>query len=89
VNDVACKTIRIGSIKLKMFVGNVRTLKNVRHISSLKKNLISLGALGAAGWKFSGDGTTAKVIKRATVAIKGLRHTYDLYNLIGNTVANG
>jgi hypothetical protein len=42
-NNVACKIIGIGTIKIRMHDGIVRTLTNVRHIPDLKKNLISLG----------------------------------------------
>jgi hypothetical protein len=44
-NNVSCKTDGIGSIKIKMFDGVVRTLIEVRHVPELKKNLISLGVL--------------------------------------------
>ncbi|KAL5580785.1 hypothetical protein UlMin_013227 [Ulmus minor] len=47
-NDEACKVIRIGTIKLKMFDGQIRTLSNVRHIPDLKRNLISLSILDEA-----------------------------------------
>ncbi|KAL5547991.1 hypothetical protein UlMin_003222 [Ulmus minor] len=42
-NDASCKVIGIGTVKIKMHDGIVRTLGNVRHILELKKNLISLG----------------------------------------------
>ena len=44
-NNMPYKTIGIGSIKIRMHDGIVRTLSNVRHVSNLKKNLISLGTL--------------------------------------------
>jgi len=46
-NDAVCMTIGIGNICMRMFDGQVRTLANVRHISDLKKNLLSFGALEA------------------------------------------
>ena len=52
-NDDACKTVEIGNIYIKMFNGRVRTLKNVRHVPDLRKNLLSLGALKTQGYKFS------------------------------------
>ena len=39
-NNMPCKTIGIGSIKIRMH-GIVRTLSNVQHVPDLKKNLIS------------------------------------------------
>jgi len=49
VNDIVCKTIGIGNIHMRMFDGQVQTLTNVRHVPSLKKNLLSLRALKARG----------------------------------------
>jgi len=46
-NDAACSTVGIGSINRKMFDGHMRTLKDVRHVSDLRKNLVSLGVLEA------------------------------------------
>lgn len=46
-NNVSCKTIGIGNIKIKMFDGVVRTLVKIRHVPNLKKNLISLDAFYA------------------------------------------
>jgi len=46
-NDTVCKTIGIDNIRMRMFDGHVRTLTNIRYISDLKKNLLSLGALEA------------------------------------------
>ena len=39
----SCKTIGVGSVKIKMFDGVIRTLTYVRHVPELKKKLISLG----------------------------------------------
>ena len=42
-NNMSCKIIGIGSIKIRMHDGIVRILSNVWHVSDLKKNLIFLG----------------------------------------------
>ena len=39
-NDIACKTVRIVSIRMKMFDGQVRTLKDVRYVPNLRKKLL-------------------------------------------------
>jgi hypothetical protein len=44
-NDATCSVIGIGIMKIKMFDGVVRVFEDVRHISDLRKNLISLGVL--------------------------------------------
>ena len=52
-NDVSCKAIGIGSIKIKTHDGVVRTLTKVRHIPDSKCNLISLGTLESLGDRFN------------------------------------
>ena len=42
-NYVACKVVGIGTMKLKMYDGIIRTFDNVRYAPTLEKNLISLG----------------------------------------------
>ena len=37
-NNVTCKTVGIGSIKIKMYDGIVRTLIDVRYVPELRKN---------------------------------------------------
>ena len=44
-NDVSCKVVGIGNIKVKMLDGVIITLCDVRHVPDLRKNLISLGTL--------------------------------------------
>ncbi|XP_028180740.1 uncharacterized protein LOC114367746 [Glycine soja] len=50
-NDVSCKTIGIGTVKIKMHDGIIRTLTEVRHVPELKKNLISIGIMDGKGFK--------------------------------------
>nr|KYP38721.1 Retrovirus-related Pol polyprotein from transposon TNT 1-94 [Cajanus cajan] len=49
-NDMACKTIGIRTIQIKMHDGVIRTLTEVRHVPDLKKNLISVGVLDTKGF---------------------------------------
>ena len=49
-NNVVCKVVGIGTIIVKMFDNAMRTLKDVRHVLDLKKNLISLGTLDSNGF---------------------------------------
>lgn len=44
-SDIAYKIVGIGTIRIRMHDGIVRTLTNVRHMPDLKKKLISLGTL--------------------------------------------
>ena len=45
VNDDEVKVAGIGTVKLKLHDGIVKTLGEVRHVPKLEKNLISLGRL--------------------------------------------
>jgi len=62
-NDVVYKIVGIGTIRMKMHDGIVRTLTNVWHIPDLKKNLISLGTLDSLEYKYSDEGGVIQVIK--------------------------
>ena len=48
-NDHSCRIEGIGSIKIQMFDGIVRTVSAVRYVPTMRKNLISLGVLDAKG----------------------------------------
>ena len=70
-NDVVCKTVSIGNIRMRIFDGQVRTLTNIRHIPDLNKNLLSLGVLKALGYKFFGENGGIKVTKGSMTTLKG------------------
>jgi len=84
-NDDMCKTVGNGNIHMRMFDGQVRTLTNVRHVLDLKKNLLSLEALEACGYKFSGVDGEFKVTKGSMTILKGERIT-NLYKLTGSII---
>jgi hypothetical protein len=50
-NDFSCKIVGVGSIRIKMNDGSVRTLKDVRNVPELRKNLISLVFLDSYGYR--------------------------------------
>ena len=41
-NNASCKVTGIGTVCIRMFDGVVHTLGDIRHVSNLKRNLISL-----------------------------------------------
>ncbi|KAG9444833.1 hypothetical protein H6P81_016173 [Aristolochia fimbriata] len=88
-NNAACKTVGMGTIKIKMFYGIVRTLADARYVPELKKNLISLGALDSNGCSFNTTGGIMKVKKGSMVVMKGEKKVGNLYHLIGNTIIGG
>ena len=44
-HDHSWKVVGVGTIKITMFDGVVRTLSDAHHVPDLRRNLISLGAL--------------------------------------------
>jgi len=70
-NSIPCKTIGIGSIKIRMHDDIVRTLSNIRHVPDLKKKIISLGTLDSNGYKFSVEGGVLRISKGSVVRMKG------------------
>ncbi|KAK3006427.1 hypothetical protein RJ639_017152 [Escallonia herrerae] len=87
-NDAICEVMGIGAIKIKMFDTIVRTLGDVRYITDLKKNLISLGTLDSIDCIISIKGRVIKVSKGAMVIMKGQKNK-NLHKLMGNTVIGG
>ena len=79
-----CEILGIGEIRIRMFDGIVRTLKDVRFIPELKKKLISLGQLDNSGLTYKTDGGFLKVPKGSMVVIKVERKNM-LYELLGET----
>ena len=61
----------MGTVKLKMHDGVVRTLGEVRYVPVLKKNLISSGALDTSGYKIMLEGGVLKVLSSALAMMKG------------------
>jgi hypothetical protein len=86
-NDVACKIVNIGTIRIRMHDGIVRTLKNVRHIPDLKKNLIFLGILDSLGYKYPDEGRVIRVSKGSLVMMQ-CNKVDGLYFLQSSTVTS-
>jgi len=84
-NNVTCKTVRIGSIRMKIFDGQVRTLKDVRRVPDLRKNLLSLGVLEAHEYKFIGTDGALKITKNSMMVFK-VECTTNLYKVIRSVV---
>ncbi|KAH9751443.1 hypothetical protein KPL71_014298 [Citrus sinensis] len=83
-NDQPCRTMGIGTIRLKMFDGMIRELKEVRFVPALKKNLISVGALEVKDYKVTIEDGIMKFTHGAIVILQGVRR-HNLYYLKGGT----
>lgn len=60
-NNNSCKIIGIGSVSLRFKNGSVTLLRNIRHVSTLKNNLISLVMLDSIGCEYYGHGRKLEV----------------------------
>ena len=63
-NDNPCHIVGVGSVKIRTHDDMARTLTEVKHISSMAINLISLSTLACDGYKYVGE---RKQIGRAHV----------------------
>ncbi|KAG8492943.1 hypothetical protein CXB51_010218 [Gossypium anomalum] len=71
-NNVSCKITGVGTIKVKMFDGVVRTLNDVRHVPELKRNLISLSTLNSKGYRYTAESGGSTVAGDAAVTFFSL-----------------
>ncbi|KAL6205148.1 hypothetical protein ACLB2K_022411 [Fragaria x ananassa] len=72
-----------------MHDGVVRKLENVRYIPKLRKNLISLGTLDKAGYRYSSKEGRLKVIKGSLIVMMGDIQPNNVYKLQGTTIIGG
>ena len=72
-NCVVCKTVGIGSIKIRRHDGTFCTLNNVRHVPYLTKNMISLSLLDSKALSFRGGGGVVYVCKGLKDVLKGVK----------------
>lgn len=84
-NNTICKTVGIGTIRIRMHDGVVRTLTDVRHVLKLKKNLISLRTFDDIRCKYTTVCGVMKISRGAMTVMKGKKMN-TLYHLLGETV---
>ena len=77
-NNASCKIARIGTVRIKIFDGVVRTLGNVRHVPHLKRNMISLSILDSKEYKYTCKGGVLKISKGTHTVMKGKRSSTKL-----------
>ncbi|TXG73740.1 hypothetical protein EZV62_002319 [Acer yangbiense] len=85
-NDHALEIVGIGTIKIKMHDGTIRTIHKVRQVKGLKKNLLSLGQLDDPGCKTQIENRILKIVKGALVVMKAEKITSYLYMFKGETL---
>ncbi|KAG8488981.1 hypothetical protein CXB51_017075 [Gossypium anomalum] len=71
-NNASYKIVSVGTIKIKMFDGVIRTLSDVRHVPELKRNLILLSTLDSKAYKYTTENKGFTVTNDAAVASSSL-----------------
>ncbi|KAG8488750.1 hypothetical protein CXB51_016632 [Gossypium anomalum] len=71
-NNASCKNVGVGTIKVRMFDGVVRTLSDVRHVPGLKRNLILLSTLDLKGYKYTAKSRDSTVTSDVPVTSSSL-----------------
>ena len=84
-NNMTCKVLGIGTVRITMYDGVVRILSNVRHVLDLRKNLLSLGIFDSQGYKYTSEGGVLRISKGVLVFIKG-KLVNGFYMLQGSTI---
>jgi hypothetical protein len=82
-NGIPCKTVAVGSIRIRMFNGIVRELMDVRYVPEIKSNLISLGVLDSCGYKYTSQGGALTLSKGSLVMMKATE-VDNLYKMEGS-----
>ena len=86
-NDHTLKIVGIGTIKLKFHDGRMRTIREVRHLEGLRKNLLSLGQLDEFDCKIVVEKWIKKVIRGALVLMKGVKGDCEVIHVEGRDFA--
>ncbi|PHT52051.1 hypothetical protein CQW23_06513 [Capsicum baccatum] len=84
-NNVGCKIVGKGTVRIKMYNGIIRTLINVRCVPKLKKNLISLGTPESLRCKYT-SGRGVLEVSRGGLMVMKARKSGILYALLGSTI---
>ncbi|KAE8715220.1 Heat shock 70 kDa protein 15 [Hibiscus syriacus] len=85
-NDHALEIVGVGTIKLKMYDGTIKVVRDVRHVKGLKKNLLSYGLLDNNASKIETRKGIMKVFRGALVVLKDENIAANLYMLKGETL---
>jgi len=84
-DDHTCRFVGRGTVRIRMYDGTLRELKDVRNIPSMKKNIILVGGLEAEGLKGTLGEGILKMSSGSLVILKGIRRN-NMYYLMDSTV---
>ena len=85
-DDHALEIAGIGTIKIKMFDGTICTIREVRHVNGLKKNLLSLRLMDSHEYKTHVENEIMKIVKGVLVLMKAEKIGVNLFMLKGKTL---
>ena len=80
-----CRLVGKGTVRIRMYDGTLRELKEVRYILSMTKNIISVGALEVEGLRGTLREGVLKMSSGSLVVLKGIRRN-NVYYLMGSEV---
>ncbi|KAL3514411.1 hypothetical protein ACH5RR_027128 [Cinchona calisaya] len=80
-NNIVCKVIEKGTVRIKMQDSVVRTLTDDRYVPDLKKSLIPLDTMEALGCKYTGEGSTVAGAAAVSTADQSDTDTTKLWHL--------
>ena len=84
-DDHTCQLVGKDTVRIRMYDGTLRELKEVRYIPNMMKNTISIGALDEEGLRGTLGEDVLKMSRGSLVALNSIRCN-NLYYLIGNAV---
>ena len=85
-NNDTCPIIGQGTVRICIHDGVTRTLGNVKYVTGLRRNLISLSSLDEKGYEFHGKNGVVKVKRGALIMMTAQRKAANLYVLQGQTI---
>jgi len=78
-NDHALEIVGIGTIKLKIYNGLIRTISEMWHVKGLKNKILFMGQFDNLGCKIWWDNGIMKIIKRALMVLKARKIAANLF----------
>jgi len=84
-DDHICRLVCKDVVRIKMYDGTMRELKDVRYIPRMTKNLISVGALKVESLRETLGEGVLKISSGSLLVLKGIRRN-NVYYLIGSAV---
>jgi len=85
-NGGKMKVEGIGSVRMKLHDGAIRTFSNVSFVSFVVVNMISMGEMTSQGYKYVGSKWGCKVYKERHLVLRGQKNKGNLCNLDGQAL---